>query len=472
MKLLSLPLLCLAASAASSQVIQNVTPSATTRSGRIVILGNGFGTQEGQVLLNGGTALVVAWSDNKIIAYVPETAVIGQNQVKVSTSGGQSNPVGLGVSTRSWGNGPVRWTFVASAPRVQIRPESGPDGTIYVGDLNGHLYALTATGGLKWIAKNATGDGAISVDSIGNIYTGGDQVIRSYDKTGALRWTFVHGAQIEAGPNIGPDGNLYVATRNGLGAFVLSPSGSLLWNDSRVIDPPVSSPQGNRISFAGGNWSFVMTPSFYGSISTTWSFKLGGGVAWSHPQGLSGTAASPDGSTVVTCSINQNQLNSFWPNGSLKWSVPFSIVGKATNTPVVATDGNVYLINQRSVVHALNSGGSQRWNRQISFNFDHPTTLGVRPDGRRVIAMSSPSLGQKSAVVNMAANGSQVWRYEMPFVGDYPIIHMSEIGFSRDQSMAIVGTSHNEYALDPTAYVFAFDTSVAKGTPIATGPVR
>lgn len=421
--------------------------------------------------MNGASAPVAEWSDSRIVAYAPEGSNLGGASVRVLNSHGQSNAVSLTINARTLGSGPVRWTFAASAPRVMIRPEAGPDGTIYVGDLYGHLYALSPTGGLKWIVRNANvGTGAISTDASGNIYTGGEQVLNSYDKNGNHRWTFTHGAQLEAGPNVGPNGLIYAATRSGYGAMILSPSGQLLWSDNRVTATGNSSPSARRISFSGGNWTFVVNPAFYGSISTTWSFSIDGDLAWWQPQGLNGTAGAPDGSTLVTASIDSNQLNSFWEDGSLKWSVPFSMIGRATNTPSVASNGNVYLINQRTLVSAISASGQLLWSDQMYVNFDVPCRLATRPDGKRILAEAAPSLGLPTVATLYKSNGQRLWSTELPFIDGGPITFMSDIGFTKDQGTAVVGTSHNEYAPDPVSFVYGFNTFVPP--TIAPGPVR
>ena len=202
-----LTLLALNFSPVSAATVQINSLSATTlaRSGRLRIFGTGFGT-DGQVLIDGQPSPIADWTDTLIVAYVPETARLAQVTVQVITSGGSSNTVSLTVTTRQ-SNDRVKWRFQHSGMYTVVRPAVGPDGTVYVVDVNYHLYALSPDGALKWIVRGA-GYKGLTVGADGTIYTGSESAIKAFNPNGTLKWTFVQNpmAFIMLGPNVGPDG--------------------------------------------------------------------------------------------------------------------------------------------------------------------------------------------------------------------------------------------------------------------------
>src|SRR5690606_34670405 len=70
------------------------------------------------------------------------------------------------------GTGAAEWSFSTDAPVVSS-PAIGRDGTVYVGSLDGNLYALSPAGAERW--RVATGGGVVSspaIDADGVVYVG------------------------------------------------------------------------------------------------------------------------------------------------------------------------------------------------------------------------------------------------------------------------------------------------------------
>ena len=466
MKINFLVLALLACSFSRAQTISGTTPATPVRSGRIVLQGSSFGSNEGQVTVNGTVAPVAHWSETAIVAYIPETSSLGSGSVRVTTSGGaSSNAFSVSIANRGAATGPIKWTFEPSGMRIVAQPVAGPDGTIYVSDINTNLYVLTPSGGLKGLRRGATsGEAAISTDGAGNIYVGGEGFIKSFTSQGTLRWTYTFAGQLEAGPSLGPDGKVYLASRDGFGAMILdATSGQLLWSDARVINPGVAAVHAKQIAFGGGKWSFVVNPANFSTTSTTWVFNLGGGFAWSKEQGLNGTASDSLGRHLVTASVDRNSLRCYNADSSQQWSLPFSIIGKAIATPRTSSDGRIYAINALSEVKAISSGGSVVWSRKVfNINFETSVEMGVRPDGQRIIGTCSPALMQPTTISNYDPTGALIWTTALPTVDGFTPLVTSRIGFSRDQSLGLIGTSVNEYSPLPKTVLYAVDASVGR----------
>ena len=163
---------------------------------------------------------IAHWSDNLIVAYVPETSTLGDVAVSVTSAAGVGTAT-LNVTTRPT-EGRIRWRFTVAGDYVLHRSGIGPDGTIYLNDTNGRLYALTPDGALKWVFRAGYVGyvGPVTVGADGTIYVAGlvprdpatpcqnDQYLNNVDgifavnPDGTQKWLFDKTCQgIIAGPN-------------------------------------------------------------------------------------------------------------------------------------------------------------------------------------------------------------------------------------------------------------------------------
>ena len=189
----------------NAPIISALSATTLAQAGRLKISGSGFGAEQGSgiVKIGGATAPVSNWTDTSITAYVPDTSPLGSEAVQVVTSGGMSNTLQLTVTARPAAAGHVQWRFQADGLYIQGRAGIGLDGTIYALDVGGHLYALTPSGGVKWIFNT----GPIAIQSVevgpdGTIYFGSSvNKIYAVNPDGTLKWTItdLSGAQTTLG---------------------------------------------------------------------------------------------------------------------------------------------------------------------------------------------------------------------------------------------------------------------------------
>jgi len=95
-------------------------------------------------------------------------------------------------------------------------PAVGADGTVYVGTLDGKLYAVDPdTGDNKWQFK-ADGSyliGSPTVDGAGDIWFGdSDGILYRVAPSGRELWRFAAGSNIASAPAIGDDGKIYLTS--------------------------------------------------------------------------------------------------------------------------------------------------------------------------------------------------------------------------------------------------------------------
>jgi len=381
--LLMLVLLITSATAeAQLPQIDSISANTLTRSGRIRILGASLGSGGGtnHVLIDGRNAIVTRWSASQISAYVPELAGPGSVGVQVVTSGGASNTVPLNVTLRQQ-QGRVRWAFEADVEDLWWRPALATDGTIYVHGSEGFVFALSPDGGLKWATEvNWYGYVPPAVGPDGTIYVGSIQRITALNPDGTERWQFTDaGAQgVQSGPAIGPDSNIYFANDFGLGAYSLSQSGQLRWNN----------PGSPQLTWYGG----------IGGETVLGPRMVGGAIEQMY------VIPEPrlEGWTLQAFSL---------ADGSLRFSVPIEgqhdPFGQQQTQPVVGPDGTVYITHMRAfggigwVLEAYSPlDGHSLWYYRDNGPNNGMTPPDVGPDGvvyysastSRIIALNSSTL--------------------------------------------------------------------------------
>jgi outer membrane protein assembly factor BamB len=421
----------------AAPTISGLSKSVATPSDRLVISGSGFGVagSSGRVMIAGLVAPIANWADASITAYVPETVPIGQAKVQVVTAQGSSNTFPLQVVARQ-STGRIAWRFEMDGMYAITRPATAGDGTVYVVDVAGHLYALTRAGGLKWIF-NGAGPKGLSIGSDGTIYTGDETAITAVNANGTLKWRFAEpgGAFILLGPNVGPDGNIYAVAEDQLGVLSLTPTGQLRWHVpesyareivdyQEIVFGPAGS--GRQLYFHANNHLKAIT--------------LGGSTTFTVVGDGSQPAVAPDG-TVITHTWSTGAggvLYGYDPlTGHPKWQFYISPDNIST-APDVDLKGNTYVGWNLSYMYSLRPNGTQRWKftEPQSGILNDPI---VNPAGTLVMAGGQQNYGQPGyfEAVN-AATGTLVWKQNLANdrASGQPVVPYSRTRFSIDGAQA------------------------------------
>lgn len=453
--------------------ISSLSAASLSQAGRLRISGTGFGAaQNGGVIKIGGvSALVSRWSDNAITAYLPDSTPLGTDAVQVVNSAGMSNIVQMQVTARPAATGHVLWRFKADSYTIRSRPAVGADGTVYAADTDGHLYALTPGGGLKWIFNSGPGDleQPVSVGSDGTIYIANLQTVFAVHPDGSLKWSRNTGALIFAGPTAGPDGNVYGAdddfgNSSGLGAFVLSgATGAIIANKPGfsvrlgyngfevVFGPP------NQWYFAT-NAAGAVTPA--GSL---FAFTLGtANQLWAQPaEGQ--PRLQPSGNIVL---LDGNRIHyglvDYSSSSALVWRSMGELAGTvypgvdAQSQVDVGPDGNVYVGALKSGVGwsltSLNVNGTFRWRFLDADRI--PTNPAVNAQNTAVLYAANGT-NEPSHVHALTTAGALLWTEILPVEDGGNIQISSTPRFSNDGSAAYAGTVVNAQS-DTYCYLYAF----------------
>ena len=455
-------LLTLNVSPVSADTLQISSLSATTlaRSGRLRIFGTGFGT-DGQVLIDGQPAPIADWADTLIVAYVPETARLAAVTVQVITPAGNSNTVSLTVTTRQ-SNGRVKWRFQHSDMYTVVRPAVGPDGTVYIVDVGYHLYALSPDGALKWIVRGA-GTKGLAVGTDGTVYTGSESNIMAFNPDGTLKWNFEQNprAMILLGPNVGPDGNIYAVSTEGIGIFSLTPAGALRWAQPEAYDRRIVDYQEIVFGPNGANQQM-----YFLANNHLKGLRLDGSPVFTLSTTGNQPATGPDGTVYATYTA----LGAYTPAGSVKWSFT-GVINNAATAPDVGPDGVVYFVHNLGTLYAVNPNGSERWRVVTSEIMEDPI---VSPSNSMLAMGGIPTYGMSGFFKAVSTSThNELWRVTLAPENGGNLVPDSRPRFTPDgQTLYITaqilgGDESNQYG-----YVYAIDTSGTNTPTLTPGPTN
>ncbi len=420
-----------AGAAAAAVQVGAITPDSAARSSLVNITGAGFGDAKGasSVVIGGVAAWTSNWTDTKVAAYVPETTPVGVASVQVVVDGVASAPKTINVEARPVAQAGVAWRFRTEANYISHRAAVGADGTVYVNDSSGFLYALTTDGALKWV-YDASADGGGSqgptvIGADGTIYfgvAGINSSIHAVNPNGTRKWRFVDpGSQGPiAGPGVGPDGNIYAAfdLDSARGAVSLTPAGALRWSNRGAPTVAEYGQVGKEIVFGSGQMYVVST--YFGDL---WAFELSGGNQRFHAD-LSRPgqpAMGPDGTVYVPTGI-EPRLNAYSPSGQFLWAF-FGDEPGVTNVlsaPDVGPEGTIYIERNLFQLYALSPAPSPKWIHQKEMLATGPVPGPiVSPTNELVLLGGQETYGKPGRIEGYdTASGQEQFQIDLPFDPD------------------------------------------------------
>lgn len=477
---------------ALSPRIDSISAPTLGRAGRLRIFGSNFGEiQAGSVLLiDGKPAPVSRWSDTLVVAYVPHTARIGVVSVQIVTKADSSNSLKLDVRSddrelgimASQANGTIKWQFEVDGDYMGFRPTIGPDGTIYFQDVDGHLYALNAEGGVKWIFQGGYPAGPVAVGMDNTTYIASGGKIQAISPAGTLVWEFTDpdSQGVIAGPAVGPDGKVYAAMDLlGLGAIALDAvDGHLVWSnpgDPRlaeygqlglelVFGPSSSGGQPNQLYLTSDN----VTTHVYGHL---YAFSLNGDQRWA--ASLGGISQPPQVAVAPNGTINLGVAAYNPSNGSVLWSAYSQLGSGSSLPPDVGPDGTVYVLAEyQSALAALNGqNGAVLW-RVTGVGFEQGPV--VSPLNDVVVVGGRENYGLPGYFRAFTTGGQSLWQINLPgepYPGmfEYPF----ERGrFSPDGTTVYMGTTISGEPEDNLhCYLYAIQTAGTQNCSYSINPL-
>lgn len=264
-----------------------------------------------------------------------------------------------GTLTRQVGN---RWDLPKA---VEGSPAIGGDGTAYIGDDDGKVYALSPSQG-----------------------------------TGP-KWSFATKGPVVAAPTISSDGQtLYVASQDGFVYALNTSDGKQKWAASlagTLLASPLLSTDGTLLYEPVPFGSFKTLNTSDGSLVK--STAINGTIPGS-------MAASPDGATVYVATTNNYMYGASAPTASGGGQLSaFYLDGEALATPAVDANGNLYVsTNQGSLDSFTPSNSAPRW----IFNTASRTPSNSSPAFYNGTVFFGS--GDQNLYAINATSGSQIWQ--------------------------------------------------------------
>ena len=285
---------------------------------------------------------------------------------------GQSDYVGPQTNTTAWNYNTGTGIYGYGSPTI------GADGTIYIGNNAGVLYALNPDGTQKW--NYTTGSSIRSSPAIGGdrtIYFSSGKIIYALNSNGTQKWNYTMGDSNYASPVINADGTIYIGSYD-QNLYAINPDGTLKWTyttESGTYSSglPYSSP-------AIGADGTIYIGSENGKI---YAINPDGTLKWKYKATFGNIRSSPsigaDGTIYFTIDSNLFAMN---PDGTLKWKYTGS--GSSWSTPAIGNNETTYFTMGKNV-YALNSNGTLKWTYETN-SWPYYSSPAIGADGTIYVA--------------------------------------------------------------------------------------
>lgn len=311
-------------------------------------------------------------------------------------------------------------TSAANGPIGFSSPAIGTDGTVYVGSLDGNLYAFASNGSLKWTVRTG---GAIesspTLSADGTIYIGSsDRKLYAVQDNGAsarILWTNQLNGPVFGSPTIDKNGFLYFA--------VAEPDNQVYCVDSLNGKPRM---------VGGRAWSYTATGPIQAHLlmdsaeTAVFVADIFGNVhkvstetataVWAAPYQSGSTIyssapalASVGGREVLLFGTIEGKFHAVDSNtGELAWVDAVDLEGQIYGTAAVSADGETVYIGtydnisglERSRVVALKTAdGTMRW---------ADTAAALNP-GFSLGFVSSPALSSDGSMLYIGCDDGKVY---------------------------------------------------------------
>jgi outer membrane protein assembly factor BamB len=272
-------------------------------------------------------------------------------------------------------NGTEIWRWEEHHDLIESDPVISDDGTIYIGDDGGMVYAFSLNGTLKWTYEANEGiKCAITLDEENSIYfcTYGFPEYGTFYAlypNGTLKWSYPADYYCRSNPAISDDGTIYFTSDFSLYAFYLN--GTLKWKNT------LGSTSVYLGSPAIGDDGTIYIPRESGPL---YAFYPNGTLKWTcdSVSSLRTPAIAADG----TIYVGGGRLYAVYPtNGTLKWVAPPGVqsIGLA-----IGNEGTIYMgvfhDDQNCYITAMNPDGTERWRLWISDQWAYSSPI-IGEDG-------------------------------------------------------------------------------------------
>jgi outer membrane protein assembly factor BamB len=233
------------------------------------------------------------------------------------------------------------------------------DGTVVIASVAGQLYAFDPSGKLLWLSKEtwaavtspvSTRDGLVIVGARKQDASSGQQDrVVAVDGWGNTVWEASVQGELGDAPAIAADGTIYFGTQRSY-IYALSRHGLVKGRfraNGRILSSPSITREGLVLIGSNDGNLYALSPD----MDLVWFLYTG------EPINHASAALAGDGTIYFGC--HDHRLYALTPGKKLKWR--FVTERPISSSPAVAADGTIYFWSQDKNCYALRPDGSLKW---------------------------------------------------------------------------------------------------------------
>jgi outer membrane protein assembly factor BamB len=226
--------------------------------------------------------------------------------------------------------GKVQWRLDLLARNERFTPSTiywfegnvvmGPNGWLYAGCDDFHIYAIDQTGEVRWAVRTGCcvwTAGAFGPDETVYFASFDCHLYALDQRTGRIRWTTNLSNFAVSSPAIGPDGNLYIGSFDRKVLCISGKNGAVLWSvetDAPVYASPALADDGSLYVGSSDGKIYCIDTATH---AERWSFYTGDAVRSSAALGPDPEEREP---YLVYVGGGNGLLYALEPNGKRRWS--------------------------------------------------------------------------------------------------------------------------------------------------------
>jgi outer membrane protein assembly factor BamB len=267
----------------------------------------------------------------------------------------------------------VVWTVDLGDARVMASPTVGPDGTIYVTNSAGQLFAIGADGSVRWRAQTGPAiKSAPALGADGTVYQpSSDGKMYAVSAQGQVKWSFDFGEHLGptplvtsqgtgpggggggangigsgASPTVGPDGTIYIGANNS-NMYAVAPDGSMKWlfeaerELAGIWTTPCLSADGATIYFGANKGGVYAVNTANGS--RRWQFPVYGSIYAS--------SALDDRGVLYTGATVEHLYALDTTQGEPIWDL--DVHNQVWSAPSIRPDGTLVIADRGGIVSVI-----------------------------------------------------------------------------------------------------------------------
>ncbi len=293
-------------------------------------------------------------------------------------------------SLNSSGQERAGWPFSSVAEaEFMSSPAIGSDGTIYACDRDGDVYAIYSNGNQKWVYHTDASD-IVATPAIGRkneIYVNTADGLYAISAQGQAMW-YIESISGLSSVTIDQSNNLYVGTDDNY-LYSLDTAGTIRWRyhvDGEIISSPAIMSNGKICFGAQDGYFYILNPD-----STLVKHELVGTIASSPVIGSDG---------AIYISTDYGSLCRLSSNGVLDWE--FSTDGGISSSPAVVKYPNI----SGDIIYFKVSWAKKKSKSLNLFQDDEDSLYMIKSDSTRLDACGVFQLNSSDEIVSSPMVGS------------------------------------------------------------------